>query len=1084
METKLSQQRMSKARRSCGFIHGIDVDAEGSRGGLCLGWKPGIDVNLKSFSKWHIDVMVKEDSSQIEWRFTDFYGTPYSREQSQVWELLKSLSQNVTGPWLVAGDFNEIMYSFEKKKKGIPRDQRRMELFRETLAGCKLSDIGFSGVSFTWERGNLPKTNIRERLDRGVANDEWISLFPLGRVHATTHRRANFITKLVADDGKEIVKETELQEAAKIFFEKLFSSDGVADPKRILEGVDSCISPEMNEVLNSPFTADEILVALKGMGPLKAPGSDGFPALFFQKYWQIVGKDVLDFCLGVLNDGKEVVSANSTDIMLIPKTSHPTTLVNFRPISLCTVLYKLVTKTIANRMQDVMGICIDKAQSAFVPGRLISDNILLAYELLHTFRQKRMGKKGYMVVKLDMSKAYDRVEWDFVKQMMKKLGFESRWIELIMKCITTVSYAVVINGNRGGNFQPTMGLSQGDPLSPFLFLICSEGLSALMRLAMRNGLVRGAKACRRGPEISHLLFADDCILFGEATEEGANVVKDILKEYECCSGKYVNFNKSNIFYSTNTREEMKDLVSNLLGVSSSSSPEKYLGLPSIVGQRKTEAFGNLVDRVAVRIDAWSSRLLSQEGKEVFIKSVLQAIPTYAMSCFLFPNSLCDKIESKLAHFWWQKGAGKRGIHWCKWQSLCRPKEEGGVRFRSMAQFNISLLAKQGWRFFNSPDTLVSQVFKAKYFPDCHFLDSQLGNSGSYVWKSIWATKATLEKGAIWKVVEALIDSNSREWKRELVVDTFQAEVADLILRIPLADEAHEDFLAWNAEPSGEYTVKSSYKLLQRLNPTAYALQTVYKDFYKKIWRLDIPTKVKIFIWRVSWNYLATLVNLMARRLAMSSMCPRCGVGHETMIHLFRDCSVSKEVWMFLSDLDMADYPQEEFVVWLTRKVLFFSLTKCRVFCVALWAIWGERNTRIHEKKCRSGRETANFVLDYCAVSGIVARDSSGRVLLSSTKIHGEVESAFAAEAIACRHAVQIALAMEQTYFVIKGDSLTTIKKCKQRSERRQCSGTRLRAEMRRKKKGQEIEATDLKEKLRPLVSVYTFNAEWTDGIAR
>ncbi|KAA3485547.1 reverse transcriptase [Gossypium australe] len=348
---------------------------------------------------------------------------------------------------------------------------------------------------------------------------------------ATTRRRANFITKLVADDGKEI----------------LFSSDGVADPKKILAGVDSCISPDMNEVLNSPFTADEILVALKGMRPLKVPGSDRFPALFFQKYWHIVGKDVLEFCLGVLNDGKEVVSANSTDIVLIPKTSHPTALANFRPISLCTVMYKLVTKTIANRTQDVMGICIDKAQSAFVPGRLISDNILLAYELLHTFRQKRMGKKGYMAVKLDMSKAYDRVEWDFVKQMMKKMGFESIWIELIMKCIITASYAVIINENRGRNFQPTRGLRQGGPLSPFLFLICSEGLSALMRSAMRNGFVRGAKACRRGPEISHLLFADDCILFGEVTEKRENVVKDILKEYECCSGQCVNLNKSNFF---------------------------------------------------------------------------------------------------------------------------------------------------------------------------------------------------------------------------------------------------------------------------------------------------------------------------------------------------------------------------------------------------------------------------------------------------------------------------------------------------------------------------------------------------------
>ncbi|KAA3485548.1 reverse transcriptase [Gossypium australe] len=174
METKLSKQRMSKARRSCGFIYGIDVDAEGSRGGLCLAWKPSMDINLKSFSKWHIDVMVKEDSSQTEWRFTGFYGTPYSRDQKQVWELLKSLSQNGTGPWLVAGDFNEIMYSFEKKGefRGI-KDEWNFSEKHWQNASCLILDF---------REGNLLETNIREQLDRGVANDEWISLFPLGWV--------------------------------------------------------------------------------------------------------------------------------------------------------------------------------------------------------------------------------------------------------------------------------------------------------------------------------------------------------------------------------------------------------------------------------------------------------------------------------------------------------------------------------------------------------------------------------------------------------------------------------------------------------------------------------------------------------------------------------------------------------------------------------------------------------------------------------------------------------------------------------------------------------------------------------------
>ncbi|KAA3460258.1 reverse transcriptase [Gossypium australe] len=334
----------------------------------------------------------------------------------------------------------------------------------------------------------------------------------------TARRRANSISKLILDNGQEINEESIIKEEAKMYFENLFTSKGVADPKEILEGIEWNISVEINKRLQAPFREDEVRMALKGMGPTKAPGPDGFPAVFFQKYWHIV-------------------------------------------------------------------------QSAFVPGRLISDNIILAYELLHTFRQKRIGKKGYIAVKLDMSKAYDRVEWGFLQKVMKKMGFASTWIDLIMRCVTSVSYAVTINGNQGRIFKPTRGLHKGDPLSPFLFLICSEGLSALMRTAKKKGLIRGAKASRKGPDISHLLFADDCLMFGEATEKGARVLKDILKP--------------------NTDEDTKAAVLRLLGVRSSSSPEKYLGLPNMMGRRKKEAFQNMADRINARIENWSSRLLSQ-----------------------------------------------------------------------------------------------------------------------------------------------------------------------------------------------------------------------------------------------------------------------------------------------------------------------------------------------------------------------------------------------------------------------------------------------------------------------------------------
>ncbi|KAA3467625.1 reverse transcriptase [Gossypium australe] len=1247
METKLDCKRMERIRLRCGYTNGIDIAAEGSRGGLCLAWKGDIVVTVKSYSKWHIDPLIREGNGKAEWRFTGFYRSPYLKDKNTVWGLLKGLSHGNYYPWLVAGDFNEILFGNEKKGGGV-RDQGRMDAFRDTLEECQLIDIGYSGTWFTWERGNLPETNIRERLDRGVANEEWISLFPMGHVQhlpysmsdhfpllictdhliqnfgrkkfhfeswwtleessekvikeawetsseslmeklecvqsklkvwarslksrrndrklglakelesllnderddetmakiidtkihmnleidkeemyweqrarenwlqhgdkssaffhkcATIRRRVNLISKLNLDDGEVVTTEAEINATATDFFKELFSSKGVANPDKVLEGIEVKTTEEINNDLVAPFQEEEIWKALKEIGPTKSPGPDGFPALFYQRYWHIVGNDVTGYCLGILNERKGVEDINNTDIVLIPKVSHPSNMVNFRPISLCSVIYKIVVKAVANRLQGVIGNCIDKVQSAFVPGRLISDNVLLAYEILHTFKKKRTGRKGFMTVKVDMSKAYDRVEWDFLKKIMLKMGFAESWVDLIMKCISTVSYSVITNGGRGSNFKPARGLRQGDPLNPFLFLICSEGLSSLMRLAKVEGLIKGARASRRGPEISHLLFADDCILFGEATDKGARILRDILKEYEGCSCQCINFNKSIIFFSANTSNAQRDETSLVLGVRSSTCPKKYLGLPNVVGRRKKESFQNLIDRIMLKIDGWSTRLLSQGGKEVFIKSVLQSIPTYAMSCFLLPKVLCEKIDRKITNYWWQKGKGKRGIHWCQWKHLCRSKEEGGLGFRNMAQFNIALLAKQGWRLLTYLDSLVAQVFKAKYYPHGDFLHSRLGSSGSYVWRSLWSSRAILEKGIFWRVgtgrdisvtndawipncsivnlatddplvhidkVSDLIISHDRKWDRDLIENTFPAEIAEQIIRIPLALEPHEDLRVWRGELSGDFSVRSAYKLLQQFEPTVYALQTSYKEFYKKLWRIDLPLKVKLLIWKISWNYLPTKVNLACRRVTSNTLCPRCGQSAEDMNHLFRECPVSKAVWRNMSDPDFVMFPEAEFIEWLTRVLVLLSLEKCRLYCGLLWVIWEDRNSRMHNERGRSSQEMIKFVIGYIkeldelksveqktmfiekkwrpppgqmlkinfdgafearrkrAALGVVVRDRKGRILLSKSELYNGVESAFAAEALACRLATITALERSREEVIIERDSMSIIKKC-------------------------------------------------------
>jgi hypothetical protein len=207
------------------------------------------------------------------------------------------------------------------------------------------------------------------------------------------------------------------------YFANLFKAGGQANYDECLEGLEVRISEDMNESLMWPFTAEEVRTTLFQMAPLKAPGPDGFNAGFFQKHWDIVGPEICKATLYSLNNATLDSHLNSTYIALIPKLNNPTCVTEFRPISLCNVLYKIISKILANRLKVILPHIVSPYQSAFIPGRLITDNILAAYETLHTMHTRMKGKKSYMAVKIDMSKAYDRVEWGFLETVMGRIGF-------------------------------------------------------------------------------------------------------------------------------------------------------------------------------------------------------------------------------------------------------------------------------------------------------------------------------------------------------------------------------------------------------------------------------------------------------------------------------------------------------------------------------------------------------------------------------------------------------------------------------------------------------------------------------------
>ncbi|KAG8479241.1 hypothetical protein CXB51_029714 [Gossypium anomalum] len=559
-------------------------------------------VTLKSFSQSHVDVEIQEDEDSPRWRFTNFYRAPDVRHKAETWDLLRRMGRNVSLPWCVAGDFNDTLFA-HKKQCGLPGKEARMEAFRRTLeseAWWVLEDPYEEVIKKLWNESSGLFLNRMSFLASGLK--DWVKKLKAdkGRDVQRLNRRLeelNFEKRtegvLVALEevklhlNMEIDKEERYWEQRAranwlkmgdkntAFFHRYVSQRRRINRIRGLQRIDE----------------DEIVGALKGMGPTKAYGPDGF--------------------------------------------------LNFRPISLCTVIYKIIAKTVANRLQRVLDVYVDAAQSSFVPGRLITDNVLLAYEVLHSFKNKNSSRKGFMTLKLDMRKAYDRVEWPFIKGVMSKMGFSDLFIDVIFRCINSVQYSILINGEEGPNFKATRGLRQGDPLSSYLFLSCGEGLPALMRLACQEGL--------------------------------------------------------NVRVSTDI--------------------EKYLGLPNRVGRRKKRDFQHLKDRMRQQINSWSIRVLSQGDKEVFIKAVLQAIPTYAMACFLLPKSLCSELENIMSSFWWQKGQERRGLHWCDWKALSGLKEDDGMGFRNLSFFNIALL----------------------------------GNLPSFTWQSLCAVKGLLRKGLGWRI---------------------------------------------------------------------------------------------------------------------------------------------------------------------------------------------------------------------------------------------------------------------------------------------------------------------------------------------
>nr|XP_009769821.1 PREDICTED: uncharacterized protein LOC104220618 [Nicotiana sylvestris] len=297
-------------------------------------------------------------------------------------------------------------------------------------------------------------------------------------------------------EGNWVEGSNEIADAALNYFDHLFSADITVEDSNVLSVVKRVVTNEDNDDITIIPNLEEVKEAVFSIDPHSSPSPDGLTGKF-------------------INHGATLPKFfTHTYIIMLPKVEAPQSFSDIRPINLCNVSSKIIAKILNARLSKIFPKIITQNQSGFVKGRAITENILLAQELVNDIGKPRKGAN--VVIKLDMAKAYDRVSWPFLCFMLRKLGFAEVWIDLIHGFISNNWYSIIVNGGRHGFFKSGRGLRQGDPLSLSLFILYAELLSQMLNNLYTNSRYKGYFMNDQGPKINHLSFANDTIIFSSS----------------------------------------------------------------------------------------------------------------------------------------------------------------------------------------------------------------------------------------------------------------------------------------------------------------------------------------------------------------------------------------------------------------------------------------------------------------------------------------------------------------------------------------------------------------------------------------
>ncbi|PKU86009.1 Putative ribonuclease H protein [Dendrobium catenatum] len=657
--------------------------------------------------------------------------------------------------------------------------------------------------------------------------------------------------------------------------------------------IGSTIPPNLVSSLIILVTDLEIHDVVFAGSSSKAPGPDGFTFEFYKETWEIIGTHVCKAVKQFFSTGFLPRGAKATAIVLIPKGSHASNILDYRPISLCNVFYKIIAKIISNRMREVMPFIINSSQAGFIKDRMSTDNVVLASDILRDFTGN--GREKLFCAKLDIRKAFDTISRTFLLNRLLEKGFPPQFVGWIKGCIEDVYFSVSINGGLEGFFSSSFGLRQGCPLSPLLFSVVMDAFSYGLTASNFKGIFSNNLM------INHLLYADNILVFGEASIQNANSLQIVLSSFAMHSGLVVNNAKCRILFSHNN--PLANVITARLGFTQTENTLTYLGIPISTKKLKTSHLQPLLSRLSTLLAGWKVKFLSFAGRIQFLKFTIVNTIAYRIRGAVIPKGICRHIEKLCSKFLIHGTHSEKKLHLIAWTKTCLPKCYGGLGLPSLDALAFAFGCSFLWRYFNSP-SLVAAWFRNKFsspWKPC------LPNASKF-WKGIADIALKIKDKLNFHVINenctlsmlwdpwchgnsglgAALSSRLIGVVGDFIIDgcwslpsQLDPSVYTSITSTPILVHPHPQ-VSWNGMnlPSFKVFLMEFYSELNIV------------PWFKFVWHSHYALKYASFTWLAMLGGLKTADVLAKRNIFLPPACPLCRNEDESIVHCFFQCDFS------------------------------------------------------------------------------------------------------------------------------------------------------------------------------------------------